>query len=197
MASNNVTVEKNTSDVSNKKGMNGKSGAKAKKKGHTGLIVFFAFLLTIALLGACYVLNVGQVKDIVSNMFVNKQTEAQSQVNEDNQKLLKTQQTKLDKKEAELNAKATELDTKEKSLQELQTQLNALKDELNGQKKEYKSIAKIYETMDSESAANILMQYTDKNQVAQIIMQLSNTKSAEILAAMTPSFASQLLKMTN
>lgn len=169
---------------------------KKTKKGGVGKVIFIIIMcIILSALVACFYLDVGGVRTKTAKFIAPKKSEIEQMAEtEENQKLFDLQQEQiaqkkqeLDDKEAELAKRDAELTQAEQDMQAKANTVEGREKQINSTEQNIKNVARIYEEMDADVAAKILMSYEDKNEVARIMKMISDQQAAEILSAMTQS----------
>ncbi len=182
----------------------------APKKSNAGAVVFVIILIAvIAGAAACYWFNVFGVKTKVLTL-MGKEVPAEGEVIEKTEEEIRaeneayyaqlqagidTQKAELEQKEAELIAKENDINEREQRYLVDKAEFDSLYEAFEHRKADVKDVAKIYEQMDSSTAAEILTKYADMNEVARIVSNLTDSKAAEVLSEMDPKYASDLLRV--
>lgn len=178
------------------------------KRSKAGLVVFIIILVIIlATAGICYWFNLFGIKSRVLKLFGKEEVAVEMTEDEkriENEKYfaelqagIDTQKTQLDARAAELDARAAELNEREQKYIADKAEFDTLYEAFEKRKLDVKEAAKIYEQMESAAAADILVKYPDKNEVARIISNLTDAKAAEVLTEMDATYASDLLRVIN
>lgn len=165
---------------------------KKKKKGKAAVAVILIAL--IALFGVSYYYNLMDTKTKIVQFFLNQDdtySKAMAEVQAANDTIAQKQaeldsQTKtLDQRSADLDAREAEISGEESKAADTQASADA-------KLAETAKMVTIYEGMDAAVASGILSNYTDKQWIADLLMQMNEKKAAAILAAMDPVFAATI-----
>lgn len=179
---------------------------KSKPKSSNAGVVVVIILLILALVGAglCYWFNVFGIKNKVLTLMgkepvvemTQEERFAQMQIEIDTQQAaLDQQKAELEQQKAEVESKLADIKEREQKYLVDKAEFDSLYEAFEQRKMDVKDVAKIYEQMDAAVAAEILVKYADKNEVARIISNLTDTKAAEVLTEMDAKYASDLLRV--
>jgi flagellar motility protein MotE (MotC chaperone) len=183
-----------------------KKGAKAaqgKKTTHAGAVfagflygVFFVLLL-IAVGTAFYYFDLGGVRNMVISglridqdsytIIENRRTEL-SRIEEQ----IKTEQQNIQAEKTALVQKEEALQQIEEELAEKQQQIDSQESLLSGKESDLTEIIEMYESMEVESAAEIVSNFSNQDDVIRILRNLSKSKASQILAQLDPEEASEI-----
>jgi flagellar motility protein MotE (MotC chaperone) len=179
------------------------------KKSKAGLAIFIIILILVLVgAGLCYWFNLFGAKTKVLTL-MGKDPEQVEELTEDEKRVqneqyfaemqadIDAQKAELEQKQAELEQKQNEIDEREQKYLVDKAEFDSLYEAFEKRKMDVKDVAKIYEQMDSAVAADILVKYADKNEVARIISNLTDSKAAEVLSEMDAKYASDLLRVIN
>lgn len=160
------------------------------KTTNTIMVIVILLLVVFAVMAALNVYGIGDgfsLSDIAGIATGTQQSiDKQRKENEEEKSKLAALSTNLSAREDELNQKEQELQQKEADLDELKNQLQL-------QITDVQDLTKLYEKMAPSKAASIMLRYPDEEVVASVIKNMGSAKASEILSAMEPSKAAQLL----
>ena len=181
----------------------GREAATPKQTSHGGAVfagflygVFFVLLL-IAVGIAFYYFNVGNVRSIVIGGL---------KLDQDSYVIIENRRNELSKLEAEIETQQQQIQIDQTSLLQEKEALEELKDNLDerekeldvykarveGQEAELAEIITLYESMDAQTAANILGTMENEDDLIKILRNLSEAKASQILSLLEPEQASSL-----
>ncbi|MCH5184802.1 MAG: hypothetical protein J1F64_01625 [Oscillospiraceae bacterium] len=178
------------------------------KRSGAGAAIFI-IILVLAIIGAglCYWFNVFGIKNRILVMMGKEPVQVELTEDEkriENEKYYAELQAEIDEQKAELEQKQAEIDGKLAEISEREqkylvdkAEFDALYEAFERRQMDVKDVAKIYEQMEASVAADILVTYSDKNEVARIISNLTDSKAAEVLTEMDAKYASDLLRVIN
>lgn len=167
----------------------------AKKRKPKGKAVVAIILIAIiALFGVSYYFNLMDTKTKIIQFFVNqddtyKKAMAEAQAAGDT---AAQKQAELDTLTKQLDQRSADLDAREQALAGKETEAVSEQAAEEEKKAEMAKMVTIYEGMDAVVASGILSNYTDKQWIANLLMQMKEKKAAAILAAMDPKLAASL-----
>lgn len=180
------------------------------KSSKAGLVVFIIiFVIILATVGICYWFNLFGLKSMVYKMMGKELPGEVIELTEDEKRIeneryfaelqagIDTQNKQMDVRKAQLDAREAELAEREAKYLADKAEFDSLYEAFEKRKLDVKEAAKIYEQMESSAAADILVKYPDKNEVARIISNLTDAKAAEVLTEMDATYASDLLRVIN
>lgn len=176
------------------------------KKGIIGkVIAFIVIFVVLAAFAACFWFDVGAIRTKTADFLMPGATVSKREVEyNESIKSIETQQTHILEEKKALDVRESELDAREAAVAAKEAELNLISENVTEKQTEFENkersvrdVAKIYEDMDADVAAKILMRYDDKNEVAQIVKNLSDEKAADILSEMDTSYAMGLLRVVN
>ncbi len=175
-----------------------KGEKKPMKAGMAALITALVFLALIGGAAAAVMTDLFGVRKAAAAWLAGGEDVLQSQ-----QALaLMSREQELNKREAELAVREKTATAKEKELSNQSIALSAReallseKEQQNASSDEaLKQLTGMYAKMDAESAAGILSQIKDKQDITDILMGMNASKAAAILEAMEPALASEITLM--
>lgn len=179
---------------------------KKSKKGRAGkVIAFIVIFILLAAFVACFYLDVAGIRTKTADFIAPATYDAQKEEEErKNLEYFEEQNAQIELKKKELAQLEAELKQRESAIiekeQEIIIRVQGVEKreiDIDSKERDVRSVAKIYEDMDEEVAAKILMRYEDKNEVAQIVKNLSDEKAADILSEMDTSYAAGLLRIVD
>lgn len=166
----------------------------AKKKKNGKAAVAIVLVVIIALFGVSYYFNLLDTKTKIVQFFINQDdtyTKAmasqQAAVDE-----LAVKQAELDTRTKELDQRSADLDVREEAVGSDESAAADEQTAADAKKAEMAKMVTIYEGMDAAVASGILSNYTNKQWIADLLMQMNEKKAAAILAAMDPKLAASL-----
>lgn len=177
---------------------------KKKKRGLGGLILILLLLVIIAGAVVCYLYNFFDFKTMVIAFFV-EQDDSYALMAAD----LSQQYDAIDKswvdieaKEAELAGLAEELIAKEAQLNSREEQLRSQDAELEEARRqlqegtvEFEQIVETVSSMNAKTAAAMLQEFTNVNQVALVLSELEPKATAKILKEMPAGTAASITEL--
>lgn len=175
-----------------------KNPEKVKKPlspGKAALITAVVFLLLIGGVAGALIMDVGGTRKSVATMLQGGAEAVQSQKELELMAKEKEQAKKeeeLASREKTVSSQETALDKREKELDARQELLEKAEQESADSAQSLKQLADVYAKMEPESAAQILSQLKNKQDITDILKQMQQNKVAGILAAMTPQLASEI-----
>lgn len=176
----------------------GEKSKKEKKPLSAGQAVIFTALVFLLITGGVVgvvAMDVGGSRAVVASMLQGGSDAAKSQKELElmaKEKELTERENELAGREKTVSSKQTALDKKEKELNARDALL--LQSEQDGETSQeaLKQLATVYSRMEPASAAEILSQIKNKQDVTDILIQMQQNKVADILSAMTPELASEI-----
>lgn len=182
------------------------NGTMMDTRGASWLIILVLLLFVVIAAGLLVFFNVGGIRDTVMGFLFsskagsNQQSEESLKLQqelkalEDEKNRLKDFENQLNTLKSQLESRQQELEQRELKLQEREKEIDELQQKLSAQFENIKDIAKLYENMEGEQAASILSEMSDNQLVIQILKNMSEEKSAEILGLMDAKKAADLTR---
>lgn len=171
-------------DVLNKRNSDFKNKKKVKK-----VIIIIASVLLVTVIAVFIALDAYGIKRFIFP--TPRENEAQMSISRE----LSSEKIRLENLNLQLTAKENDLMQKETELFEKQAEVDALSTQLSTKLEDIQSLTRLYEKMDSQKSANIMLKYPDREVIANILKNMNKTKAAEILSAMDDDSAAELLQM--
>lgn len=157
-----------------------------KRKGKAILLIILACV--IGVLFAAYYFNFMNVRTRVISFFEAQDPDFMRTVQEYEQ-----QRTLYEQQRLELTAQAQELAQREAALAEQEAELSQRLQEVNAggsvEGGDLSEVAKVFNAMDKNAAAEILDNTVNTTWIANLLLQLNESKAAAILASMEPGKA--------
>ena len=166
--------------------------ANKKKSGKPAVAVIL--IAIIALFGVSYYFNLMDTKTKIIQFFINQDdtyTKAMASQQAAGEALA-VKQDELDSLSKQLDQRSAELDAREDAISGDECTAADQQTAEDEKKAEMAKMVTIYEGMDAPVASGILSNYTNKQWIADLLMQMNEKKAAAILAAMDPKFAASI-----
>jgi flagellar motility protein MotE (MotC chaperone) len=163
--------------------------------GKAALATALVFLLLMGGVAGAVVTDVGGTREALATMLQGGTEAAKS---EKELELMATEQDQAQKekelaeREKALNSQQIVLDKKEKELDARDELLLQTEQDAVSSQQSLAQLAEVYSRMEASSAAGILSEIKNKQDITDILMQMKQNKVADILAAMTPELASEI-----
>lgn len=178
------------------------------RKSRKSVIIFILVAIVIASLAFIYLLNIGGIKTntvkLLNSIFkksadreVMREIETQKtmeQIQLEKEKISYAQ-TKLNEAKLEIDTKQKELEDRETELLEREKEIDQLEEQLSRKVEDIKNVSKLYEQMDAERAAEILMEIENMDTIIAILKNIKKENTAEILENMDPKTAANITNM--
>ncbi len=180
------------------------TGEVPKKKSKLKWIVLLALLLILAAFVVAFVMNLFNIRTSLVRIVVAQDPEYQTMFNELQTKSeeldeLRTQievrQQELVDFENSLTNREQELDNREASIAEDQAAAEAEIEAARSSGDSVAQMAKIYEDMDAQDAAQVLVALGDDQKVADMLMSMDSTKAGLILQEMSTTNAAKISRL--
>jgi flagellar motility protein MotE (MotC chaperone) len=165
-----------------------------KKKVKGGAVAAIVIVVLIALFGVSYYYNLMDTKTKIIQFFIN-QDDTYTKAMASQQALsdsIAQQQTDIESRSKELDQRSADLDTREQAVGDKESAAADRQTADEQKKAETAKMVTIYEGMDAAVASGILSNYTDKQWIADLLMQMNEKKAAAIMAAMDPQLAASI-----
>ncbi len=180
------------------------NGEVPKKKSKLKWIVLLALLLILAAVVVAFVMNLFNIRTILVRMVVAQDPEYQTMFNELDSTAteletltaqLEVRQQELTDLEASLGNREQELDNREAAIVEEQAQAEAEIEAARSSGDNVAQMAKIYEDMDPQDAAQVLVALGDDQKVADMLMSMDSSKAGLILGEMSTTNAAKISRL--
>jgi flagellar motility protein MotE (MotC chaperone) len=173
------------------------ASATNKSKSTTVIVIVIVFLVLVSAGIVLFMLNIGNIRGTVLSAFL-PQAEVEEQQLEaqirDEIVRLDEREEELNTRENQLNIRENELNLKTEEIDRLMQVNSDINNKLSLQLESVLRITEMYRSMESEQAAQILVEMENTDHVVLILKNLDNEKSGEILGLMEPDIAAGLIE---